>query len=112
VKVKVEMFKSPTLPGMLMIDESIRRLKDMTRFTTSSKDDNPWTDEHTLVINQNNPAIKNLIQLAKGFNKDEDIKMTVDHIYDLAFLQQGKFTADMMQVFVDRSTRILEKIGH
>lgn len=109
VKVRVEAFRSPTLPGMLMIDESIRRLKDMTRFASTNKDDNPWTDEHTLVINQSNPAVKTLLSVAKGFNKEEDLKMAVDHIYDLAFLQQGKFTAEMMQAFVDRSAKLLEK---
>jgi molecular chaperone HtpG len=111
VKVKVEAFKSPTLPGMLMVDESIRRLKDMTRLSTTGKDENPWADEHTLVINQNNPAIKTLLSLAKGLNKDEDLKMAVDYVYDLAYLQQGKFTAEMMQQFVDRSTKLLAKMG-
>ena len=76
-----------------------------------SKDENPWGDEHTLVINQNNPAIKNLLNLAKGINKDDDIQMAVDHVYDLAYLQQGKFTSDMMQKFVDRSAKLLERLA-
>ena len=111
VKVKVEAFKSAALPGMLMVDETIRRIKDMTRMSPMSKDENPWGDEHTLVINQNNPAIKNLLNLAKGINKDEDIQMAVDHVYDLAYLQQGKFTSDMMQKFVDRSAKLLERLA-
>jgi molecular chaperone HtpG len=111
VKVKVEAFKSAALPGMLMVDETIRRIKDMTRMSPMSKDENPWGDEHTLVINQNNPAIKNLLNLAKGINKDDDIQMAVDHVYDLAYLQQGKFTSDMMQKFVDRSAKLLERLA-
>lgn len=111
VKVKVEAFKSGALPGMLMVDENLRRLKEMTRMSPVYKDDNPWGDEHTLVINQNNPAVKNLLNLAKGINKDDDIQMAVDHVYDLAFLQQGKFTAEMMQKFVDRSAKLLERLA-
>jgi molecular chaperone HtpG len=110
VKVKVEAFKSATLPGMLMVDESMRRLKDMMRASPTGGNDNPFGDEHTLIVNQSNPAIKKLLDLSKSIGKDDDIQMAVDHVYDLAYLQQGKFTADMMQKFVDRSTKLLERI--
>jgi molecular chaperone HtpG len=110
VKVKVEPFKSATLPGMLMVDETLRRIKDMTRMSPTAGQDNPWGDEHTLIVNQNNPAIKKLLQIARLPGKDDEIKMAVDHIYDLAYLQQGKFTADMMKTFVDRSAKLLERL--
>ena len=34
----------------------------------------------------------------------------INQIYDLAFLQQGKFTAEKMQAFLTRSAQILAKI--
>jgi molecular chaperone HtpG len=110
VMIKVEALKSTALPGMLIVDESTRRMKDMFRKGAMSESDNPWGDEHTLIVNQSNPAIKKLLTISKSAGKDDDIQMAVDHVYDLAYLQQGKFTADMMQKFVDRSTKLLERI--
>ena len=110
VLVKVEAFKSAALPGMLIVDESMRRMKDMFRKGPMSENDNPWGDEHTLIVNQSNPAIKKLLAIARAAGPDEDIQMAVDHVYDLAYLQQGKFTAEMMQKFVDRSSKLLERM--
>jgi molecular chaperone HtpG len=110
VKIKVEPFKSAILPGMLMVDETIRRIKDMTRMSPTAGGDNPWGDEHTLVVNQNNPAVKKLLEIARLPGKDDEVRLAVDHIYDLAYLQQGKFTADMMKTFVDRSAKLLERL--
>ena len=110
VLVKVEAFKSTALPGMLIVDESMRRMKDMFRKGPMSENDNPWGDEHTLIVNQSNPAIKKLLTIARAAGPDCDIQMAVDHVYDLAYLQQGKFTAEMMQKFVDRSCKLLERM--
>lgn len=64
--------------------------------------------EQTLVVNSNHPAMKNLVRLALGFHKEEDAKLVVEQIYDLAWLQQGAFTAEMMQAFVNRSAALVE----
>lgn len=110
VKVKVEALRSEALPAMLVIDESLRRLKDMARLSPFAADENPWANEHTLVVNQNNPAIKALLSLSRGLSSESDIRLAVDHVYDLAYLQQGRFTADMMQKFIDRSAKLLERM--
>lgn len=111
VKVKVESLKSQDLPSILSMDESMRRIKEMSRNSPFGASDNPWEAEHTLVVNQNSEAIRNLVTLAKTFNKEEDVKLVVDHVYDLAWLQQGKFDAQMMKSFVDRSSKIIERLG-
>lgn len=111
VKVKVEALKTGAIPGILTIDENMRRLKEMSRHSPFGPSDNPWESEHTLIINQNSPAIKSLLEIARGFNKDDDVKMVVEHIYDLAWLQQGKFDAEMMKGFMERSSKIIEKLG-
>ncbi len=111
VKVRVESLKSESIPAILLFDEQTRRYRDMSRFfnETDQKSSSVNDLEHTLMVNQNNPAIKNLVNLAKSFNKDSDIKMIIDHIYDLASLQQGPLSADRLQAFLERSTKILEK---
>jgi HSP90 family molecular chaperone len=111
VKVRIEPFKSEKMPAMLIFDEQMQRMKAMTRKGAMADLMGAMPMEHTLVVNQNNPAIKNLLSLAVAFNKEEDVKMVVNQIYDLAWLQQGEFTADMMESFIERSSALLGKIG-
>jgi len=111
VKVRIESFKSEKMPAMLIFDEQMQRMKAMTRKGAMADLMGAMPMEHTLVVNQKNPAIKNLLNLAVAFNKEEDIKMVVNQIYDLAWLQQGEFTAEMMESFIERSSALLGKIG-
>jgi molecular chaperone HtpG len=111
VKVKVENFKSASLPALLQVDENMRRLREMARMSPLGDGANPWQDEATLLVNQNSPAVKGLLEMARGFNKEEDLKLAVEHVYDLAYLQQGQFDAEGMRAFIDRSARLLERLG-
>jgi len=111
VKVRIESFKSEKMPAMLIFDEQMQRMKAMSRKGAMAELMGSMPMEHTLVVNQNNPAIKNLLSLAVSFNKEEDVKMVVNQIYDLAWLQQGEFTAEMMESFIERSSALLGKIG-
>ncbi len=114
VKVRVEALKSEKVPAMLLGDEFSRRMRDMTKSRGGSAMASYMAGiepEETLLINKNSPAIKNLLRLSLQFNRGDDVKMLVNQIYDLAWLQQGSFTAEMMQNFVDRTSRILGRYG-
>lgn len=112
VKIRVEGLKSDKVPAMLIQEENARRFKDMAKSNPSmSMFAAGAPDERTLVVNQNSPAIKNLLNLAKSFNREDEIKLVVNQIYDLAWLQQGEFSAEMMQSFIDRSAAILGRLG-
>jgi molecular chaperone HtpG len=112
VKVQVEALKTDKVPAMLIFDENARRLREMSRFAARGEEPfDPTSEEHTLVVNLSSPAIKSLIALSKGAGKDQELSMIVDQVYDLAYLQLGKFNAESMQKFVERSVQILEKVG-
>lgn len=96
---------------MLIFDEQMQRMKAMARNGAMAQWMNAVPNEHTLVINKNNPAIKNLLTLSTGFNKEAEVSMVVNQIYDLAWLQQGEFTADMMESFIERSSALLGLLG-
>jgi molecular chaperone HtpG len=112
VKIRVEALKSDKVPAMLLIDESTRRLKDMAKNNAAMSmfASGPEASQ-TLVVNQSSPAIKNLLSLSMSFGRDEEVKMIINQIFDLAWLQQGEFSAEMMQTFLDRSARILGRLG-
>ncbi|MCX6105391.1 MAG: molecular chaperone HtpG [Proteobacteria bacterium] len=112
VKIRIESFKSDKVPAMLLIDENARRLKDMARSNGAmAAFAVGMPEERTLVVNQNSPAIKNLLKLSQTFNRHEEVKLMVNQIFDLAWLQQGEFSAEMMQSFIDRSAAILGRLG-
>lgn len=111
VKVRVERFKSDKVPAVLVFDEQQRRMKEMAKHPAFAALAAGLPDDHTLVVNQSSPAIQNLARLAVSFNRDEEVKLIVNQIYDLAWLQQGELTADMMQSFIARSTAILGRLG-
>lgn len=109
VKVRVEALKSESVPGMIILDENLRRFSDMSRIGAQAS--SPML-EHTLVVNCKNPAIKNLANLKGSFNKEEQIELIVNQVYDLAYLQHSALSPDMMKEFIMRSNNILEIIGN
>jgi molecular chaperone HtpG len=111
VKVRVEALKTDKVPAMLLTDEAMRRMKDMSRTGMIPGFGADFPTEQTLVINESNPAVKNLFKLSMGLGREAEVKLMVNQIYDLAWLQQGDITAERMQTFIDRSTAILGRLG-
>ncbi len=106
--VKVESLKTEKVPAMLVVEEHMRRFEDMSKlFKTRTV---PFHAGHALVVNNNNPVVKNLLKLYRGRKKDreERLKMLCKNIYDLALLAQGKLKGDDLTVFIRRTEDILK----
>ncbi|MBP9708644.1 MAG: molecular chaperone HtpG [Oligoflexales bacterium] len=110
IKIKVQSLKSEKVPALLLWDENMRRLDEMAKMSGNKAFD-MGGGEKTLVVNQNSPAIKNLVRLSSGISREEEMKMLVNQVFDLAYLQHARFDAKMMEDFLDRSANILERIG-
>lgn len=110
VKVKVEKLKSADVPAMLIFDENARRFAEMARLERQEHH-SPLANEHTLVVNQSNGAIKKLLAMAALAQKEKDVALMVNQIYDLARLQHERLPAAMMKDFITRSATILERMG-
>lgn len=111
VKVKVENLKSSDVPAMLIFDESVRRFAEMAQLEQRQAYHSPLAAEHTLVVNQSNGAIKKLLATATLPNKEKDVALIVNQVYDLACLQHERLPADVMKAFISRSASILERMG-
>jgi len=112
LKIRVENLKSSRLPAILVQDENMRRLKEMGRFNQFISTMDNFEVEQTLLVNPNSSAVKNLLALAGGLAPQEDkLRLMVQHIYDLAYMQNGKFTPDSMQQFVERASDLLGGYG-
>ena len=114
VRIRVENFKSERVPSMLIFDEGTRRRKELQHYkrhgVKAQLFGDTINDEHELVVNHNNPVIKRMLKLSVA-GKTEDVKLLVNQVYDLAYLQHGRLTSTMMKDFIKRSSSIMERMG-
>jgi molecular chaperone HtpG len=109
LKVKVEILKSAEIPGMIVFSEQMRRIHEMTSLM-QQKDLGPLKD-YTLVINAKNPIIENLKKLSQEFNKEPEVELITNHVYELALLSQKQLPSEKMSSFLERSNKILELLS-
>jgi molecular chaperone HtpG len=94
---------------MVLLSEHARRLKELTRML--GKDEEDAFGEHTLCVNAKSPVVDNILALKQAGQEDE-VRMLVEQIYDLAMLNHRPFDKARMAAFLERSNRILGKFGH
>lgn len=110
LKIKVENLKSTSVPAMIIVDENMRRMKEMAQMGAMGGFVPPMENDETLVVNAKNSAIQKLLTLSSQEDKKDEAKLMVDQIYDLASIQQGALPPEKMQAFIDRSVDILQKL--
>jgi molecular chaperone HtpG len=103
--VRVESLKDSSIPGMILLGEQSRRLKEMTRLM--GKEAGDLFAEHTLLVNSSSPVVKNILKM-KARGRVDEAKMLSEQIYDLAMLAHQAFDKERMETFLERSNKILE----
>lgn len=105
VEVEAKSLASDHLPGFVMMDEGMRRMRDY--FALSSEMPLP-AQKKTFVVNTNSKLINALYGL-----KDKDpalAKNIVEQVYELSLLSQKELEPAQMSQFIQRSNEILEKL--
>ena len=108
VKVEAKSLPSDSLPCFVMIKEEMRRMRDYFAMTGN---DLPGMgmDDHTVVINTNNPLVEKLPEIAK---KDEKLAEDVTtQLYQMSLLSQKELDPKEMSGFVTKTTEVLEKLA-
>lgn len=107
VDVEAKSLASDALPGFIMLDEELRRMRDYMALTGQSLP--PMiTDKKTFVVNTNSKLISSLYSLQ---NKEPELaKQMVRHIYDLSLLSQKELQPTVLADFVSRSNSVLEQL--
>ena len=111
VKVRAEYLKSSQVPAVLVADENNRRMREMADLGPLAALQANLAAQDTLLINAKHPVATTLDQLSREFNRDEDLKLIVEHLWDLAALQQGYLDKERMRNFVERSATMLGRMG-
>lgn len=111
LKVKVEALKDESVSAIMLLSEQSRRMQDMYKmFGNMGFGESPQEDR-TLVLNKNNSLVKALLNIKAEANKQDDVKLICEQIYDLALIGNRPLETQEMIKFIERSNKILEKLA-
>ncbi|MBF5050521.1 Chaperone protein htpG [Candidatus Clavichlamydia salmonicola] len=110
LKINSEELSSDNLPALLVINEEERRRRELIHtFKMQGADveeeNNNQLQESQLILNSNNPLIKNIINFK---DNSELTELLVKEIYDLTALSQGEETLEGVELFLKRTMKLLE----
>ncbi len=107
LKVEVKSLKSTEIPSMIVFSEYMRRWHDMDMM--QRKDSGDMLKYHSLIINQENPTIKKILELSAA-GKTEETKTLCSYIHDLSLLEQKPFSGKELKAFIEKANKILNYI--
>lgn len=107
VKVEIKSLKTPDISGMIVFNEFMRRFHDMDML--ANREAGSMLKNHTLIVNQENPTIKKILELSAS-GKTEEVKTLCAYIHDLSLLEQKAFSGNELKDFLARANKILNYI--
>lgn len=107
VKAEVKHLKSKDIPAMILFNEFMRRFQEMNMMQQGGN--NEMLKNHTIIINNQNETIKNIVQYAEN-GKDKEVDLLVKYIHNLALLEQKRFTGKELKDFIEISNEVLKLI--
>ncbi|HSX11571.1 MAG TPA: molecular chaperone HtpG [Chlamydiales bacterium] len=107
VDVEAKSLASDQLPGIVVLDENERRLRDYMALTQGKGNSLPA--KKTFVVNTNNKLIQAIARMHA--NKPEMADSIAKSIYDLSLLSQREIEPADLEQIVSRQTEILEKMA-
>ena len=107
LKFEVQALKNASIPAVILLGEQSRRMQEMYRSYGQQMAGmaSMFRDEFTLVINSNNELIKKMDTL-----NEDDSKLLIEHIYDLAKISHSPIDGEAMTKFIERSNKLLGKL--
>ncbi len=104
--VKIESLRNSETPAMILVSEQSRRMAEMSKMFGGMDMPNMFSEEKTLVVNNNNSIIKKLSQINLEENKDK-VELICNYIVDVALLSNKELSPEEMDNFINRSNKIL-----
>ncbi|HIK21060.1 MAG TPA: molecular chaperone HtpG [Synechococcus sp. M44_DOE_062] len=108
LQIKAEALKSESVPAMILLPETLRRLQELNAIIQQKPLE--FLEEHTLVLNTAHPLIQNLQSLADQGRDPDLVHLICNHIYDLALITQKSFDPAAARAFVQRSNEVLTRL--
>ncbi len=109
LKVQVENLKNEDVAGMIILNESNRRMQEMMKqYGMIGMDPSMFPSEETLVLNKKHPLIKFILN--SETNDSELQKMVMAQVYDLAVMSHKTMTPEAMSAFIKRSNELMKQM--
>lgn len=106
LEIKVKSFDSKALPGMFIINESMRRFKEYMQLTRQQGLEK-LDEAKEIILNKNNPLVQRLLL---SENKELSLALS-SYIKSLISLSQNLFDQKDLAQFVEESSLLFEKIS-
>lgn len=110
IKLKIENLKEDGVPALVLLSEESRRMLEMSRMFGGMDMSASFPKDETLIFNGCHKLVKTAAEYAKDEGRKEEASLLIAQLYDLAMISHKPLEPDEMSRFIERSTKILEKI--
>jgi molecular chaperone HtpG len=113
--LKVESLKSEDIPAVVLLPENARRLHEMSQFMQQAgmnEHMDSLLEEHTLVVNSNNPLIQSLRKLHGTISEKDNLQLICRHVYDLAMMAHRPLRGEKLTHFLSDSNKVLQALSN
>lgn len=107
-EIEVAKTSNITTAAYLKVDETMKRMQRMTQGMGQSL--NAFPVKKTLVVNANNPLIKNALKLSQSDDKKQLVERICRHVEDLALISSEGLEESKREEFVSRSQQLIEEL--
>lgn len=107
IEVEAKSLASESLPGFVLVDEDLRRMRDAMALSQQALPPS-LTDKKTFIVNTNSKLMSALPFMQR--KSPELAKDLVQQVYELSLLSQKELDPAKLSEFIHRSTRVLEQL--
>lgn len=108
--VDVKSLKGSTSSAYFKIDEQMKRFREMTKAMGNAA--NAFPVKKTLVVNPQNPLVKNALKIWEKGDKKELAEKIAYYVQDLANLSSEGLTPEEKEKFVGRSQNLVAELSN
>ncbi|GAA0865995.1 molecular chaperone HtpG [Paraclostridium tenue] len=106
----VESLKSEDTTAIILVSEQSRRMAEMKSQFAGMDLGMNFEEEKTLVINDNSPIIKKLVNLKDDESKKEELLLICNQIVDIALLANKELDSRELDEFIKRNNKLMNMV--
>lgn len=106
----VESLKSEDTTAIILVSEQSRRMAEMKSQFAGMDLGMNFEEEKTLVINDNSPIIKKLMDIKDDESKKDTVSLICNQILDIALLANKELDAKELDEFIKRNNKLINMV--
>lgn len=107
--IEIAKIKNSTTAAYIKIDEQMKRFGQMTKAMGNGMS---FPVKRTLVVNAQNPLVKNALKLSDNAKNENLAKKICLHVQDLANISSEGLKSEERELFVKRSQELIEELSN